>query len=762
MKFPSLRIIGLGWRLGHYKGRSHFHIGRIFKFFLLSLLLAALPNSLFAAAPSDSTPILPPLIVTGKSKWSDRLSREASSLGYVSREELRETRGNNLEDVFQFSPGVFFQSRSGAPDGKLSIRGTNLSSNFNLWGVTILINGVPMGTADGFSNFEAIDLLAVDHLEVYKGAAALRYGGTTLGGAVNLVLQKGTQASRFQFKGLGGSYDFYNTQVSSGAALSSFSLGGTSFRPEYYVSLSANGQHGFRTNNQHDSIRLLTNLELQIGSHQSVRIFVANTSIATDNPGALTKAQLESHAKQAGRDPDVVLNPLACISAEACRHAEYTQLHYVGLAYVNDLEKGQRFTVSPFYQYWIHDVSDAQKVYLVNQDMGAELRYELQTDVGGLPSVLLLGFSPRFGESRTQVFINDFGNRSAPLQQRFTQTINLGTYLEGQVDLFPALTLIAGGRLVHSRREGTVTNVSPAGLPPQELDATRTFSALSPKLGFIFRSSSTAQLFGNVSRVYEPPINIQLIQALDVQGRPPTEAFIDVDAQRGWQFEVGFRGRAFSGLLHWDITAYDLELRNEHLVTELTIPGIGEVPTFTNAQKTRHTGVEVGGILVLARNLITTFKEKHSDELRLRATYTWSRYKFLDDEFKFSGGTTVVDANAGNTIPGGPTHWISGELRYEHPLGLWIAPNVQWSPEGYFVNYQNTLKNPPFFIVNIKAGWEFSQQWTFLVEGRNLTNQNYAGSILAGGGNNITARDTPVFYPSWPLSGFAGLEFQFN
>ncbi len=731
--------------------------------FLLRILLAFLSLSFPVHAANNSPTIstLPPIVVTEDSLWSECLDREASGLAYIPAEEVQESRGYNLEDVFQFAPGVFFQSRAGATDGKLSIRGTNLSSNFNTWGVTLLINGVPMGTADGFSNFEVIDLQAVDHIEVYKGAAALRFGGNTLGGAINFVLRNSARASRFQAKASGGRYDFYNSQISSGHLFDAFDAFGEPTTVEYYVSLSANGQHGFRTNNQHDSIRLLTNLALHIGDSQSVQLFVANASIATDNPGALTKTQFEDNPTQSGAEPDVVVNPIACIKAEACRHAEYTQYHYAGLSYVNEVLNGHRFTFAPFYQYWIHDLSRAQKLFIENQDMGSEFRYVLDHPLGGLPARVVLGFSPRFGESRTRVFINNFGNRSVALQNRFTQTINLGAYLEGQLDLWPRLTIIAGGRLVYSRREGTVTNFFPPSTASQVLDADRTFSALSPKIGFLFRPTSTSQIFFNTSRVYEPPINIQLIQALNVNGLPPNGAFIDLDAQRGWQFELGYRGKALQGLVNWDLTVYNLELRNEHLVTELTVPGIGEVPTFANAQKTRHTGVEVGGSIVLGQNLLTGSGVKSPDRLSIRSSYTWSRYKFLDDEFKFSGGTTVVNAEAGNTIPGVPENWISGELRYEHPLGFWIAPSVQWSPTGYFVDYQNTLKNPPFFIVNVKGGWQMTNHIRLFVEGRNLSNQNYAGSVLAGGGNNTSGRNNiPVFFPSWPLNIFGGIEIE--
>jgi len=504
----------------------------------------------------------------------------------------------------------------------------------------------------------------------------------------------------------------------------------------------------------------LTNLTLQIGERQHLQLFVANTSIATDNPGALTKAQFENNPKQAGAEPDIVVNPLTCIKAEDCRHAEYTQLHYVGLSYTNEFLTGHQVSISPFYQYWLHDVSRAQKFLIINQDYGAEIRYDLSGHVGMFPAALRVGFSPRFGESRTRVFVNDFGNRGPQLQQRFTQTINLGAYLEGQLEVDPRLSLIAGGRLVHSRREGTVTNFSPPDVAAQTLTATRTFSALSPKVGILYKLTSTSQVFGNVSRVYEPPINIQLIQALDVNGVPPNQAFIDLDAQRGWQFEIGYRGKAWEGLFIWDITAFDLELRNEHLVTELTVPGVGEVPTFANANKTRHTGVEVGGTLVFMRNVFTDLMAQSPDQLTFRSSYTWSRYKFLDDEFKFSGGRNVVDAKSGNTIPGVPEHWLSGELRYEHPEGFWLAPNVQWSPFGYFIDFQNTVKNPAFFVVNLKTGWRFTDQLQIFLEGRNLTNQNYAGSVLAGGGNNASPTGTQVFFPSWPLSVFAGMEFQ--
>ncbi|MEO8046485.1 MAG: Plug domain-containing protein [Nitrospirota bacterium] len=113
-------------------------------------------------------------------------ARRPGSNILIEEKQIVQSRALNLQDVLQFAPGVRFQSRTGADEGQFSIRGTSLRNNFHHRGINILINGIYFGDADGFSDFESIDLLAYERIEVYKGANALRYGGNTIGGAINL------------------------------------------------------------------------------------------------------------------------------------------------------------------------------------------------------------------------------------------------------------------------------------------------------------------------------------------------------------------------------------------------------------------------------------------------------------------------------------------------------------------------------------------------------------------------------------------------
>jgi outer membrane receptor for Fe3+-dicitrate len=147
------------------------------------------------AEVSEQVTELPPYIISEKALHpfeiaAEQASRNPSSTILIPNEDIQQSRGYNLEDVLQFAPGVFSQSRGGANDGKISIRGTNLSSNLNTWGITLLVNGLPVNAADGFTHLESIDLLAVDHIEIYKGAQAGKFGANSLGGAVNFILKK--------------------------------------------------------------------------------------------------------------------------------------------------------------------------------------------------------------------------------------------------------------------------------------------------------------------------------------------------------------------------------------------------------------------------------------------------------------------------------------------------------------------------------------------------------------------------------------------
>ncbi|MGH7232297.1 MAG: TonB-dependent receptor plug domain-containing protein, partial [Nitrospiraceae bacterium] len=230
--------------------------------------------------PSDETVLtMEPVQVRGQrienaEDVRKQLARRPGSNILIEEKEIVETRALNLEDVLRFAPGVRFQSRFGADEGQFQIRGTSLRNNFHHRGVNILINGIYFGDADGFSDFESIELLAYERIEVYKGANALRYGANTIGGAINFVPRTGYNASMLQMRVQAGSFGLVMGQVSSGRVTEPFKIGGMDSTADYYVSLSGNRQDGFQDHSQQARQRLNANFGLQLGSHQEIRAYV--------------------------------------------------------------------------------------------------------------------------------------------------------------------------------------------------------------------------------------------------------------------------------------------------------------------------------------------------------------------------------------------------------------------------------------------------------------------------------------------------------
>ena len=160
--------------------------------------------------------------------------------------------------------------------------------------------------------------------------------------------------------------------------------------------------------------------------------------------------------------------------------------------------------------------------------------------------------------------------------------------------------------------------------------------------------------------------------------------------------------------------------------------------------------------MVLKKGLFAQGGAGREDSLQTRVAYTWSRYKITDDvRAGGAAGPNVLIAKDGNTVAGAPEHSLNMEVRYDHPGGWWIAPNVEWSLSGFYTDYQNTIKNPSYALINLRSGWSIDEHWTLFAEGRNLTNKTYAGAVVVNDQFNRFAN------PGLGISAFGGVEYKF-
>lgn len=166
-----------------------------------------------------------------------------------------------------------------------------------------------------------------------------------------------------------------------------------------------------------------------------------------------------------------------------------------------------------------------------------------------------------------------------------------------------------------------------------------------------------------------------------------------------------------------------------------------------NAGRTIHRGLEAGFGWAFLRNLAVT-SEQDPDRLWLRAAYTFSDYRF-DGDATFGN----------NKLPGAPRHYLRAELRYEHPSGLFLAPNIEWAPQGHYIDNANSQRTRAYALLGLRAGYDFGNGVSAFVDGRNLTDRKYVSST--GVVPVATAGNSNVYNPGDRLTVYGGLQVRF-
>ena len=93
----------------------------------------------------------------------------------------------NLNSAIESVPGVTaFSDQNFAQDTRLSIRGVGLRSSFGIRGIKVFLDGVPESTPDGQAQLDAIDLIFLSRIDIFKNPTSSVFGNAS-GAAINLI-----------------------------------------------------------------------------------------------------------------------------------------------------------------------------------------------------------------------------------------------------------------------------------------------------------------------------------------------------------------------------------------------------------------------------------------------------------------------------------------------------------------------------------------------------------------------------------------------
>ena len=626
------------------------------------------------------------------------VARTAGGATVVDGADLRDQRAGTLADALSQAAGIYAQSRFGAQEMRLSIRGSGLQRTFHTRGITVLQDGVPLNLADGSGDFQSIDTLAASHIEVFRGANALQFGSGTLGGSVNFVTDTGYTAGN-ELRAEGGSFGYRRAYVSNGLVKGNV---------DGFASAGYYGQDGFRDHAEQREFRFTSNVGLRLANGIENRTFLTLTRSDSELPGSLTKAQLEADPRQsnaANRDT----------ALDQRRDTKVVRLANKSVVRVNDHAQtevavylARKELDHPIFQVLLQD----------NTDVGVSLRFIDTAPLAGHANRLVLGINPQTGTTRGDSFVNlaNSGARGARTDTYRQNASNFIAYGENQFGLSGQLTLVTGAQAMAATRNNRDLFV-PTGQVNGSYD--RQYLGFSPKVGAIYAVQQGVQLFGNVAGSFEPPSFGEGPQL--ITGGP-------LKAQRAVTAEIGTRGT--NAGLSWDMSVYRATLNNELLSVQAPVGGNQTSGVTVNAQRTVHQGVEAA-VSVQPMPWVT---------VRLNGLY---------NDFSLDG-----DASFGNNrLPGIAKFLLRSEWRAD--IGTQFIALTTETADKTFIDFANSFSADGYTVFGVKAGGALLPQLSWFAEARNLGDEKYASS--SGVIRNANGRDQAQFLPGDGRSVYAGL-----
>ena len=631
-------------------------------------------------------------------------------------------RASNFEDLLQRTPGVFLQSENGMEVSKISIRGSGITSGEEPLGVMFLMDGLNYNQGDGETILEDMDVAAISHAEVFRGADAFKYGALTLGGAINFVPFTGYDAPPFQVRLTGGSYGFFRSDMSGGAVQGQF---------DEFGAFDYREREGFREHSRENTEILFTDLGYKFNDQVENRFYLTLDRFNRNLPGGLTKSQMENDPTQA--------NPLAIAqdwnkSLSSIRLADRLNIQ------TDDIQ----FSVGAF---WFHHDVENRGFFspdfregigqFYSDNFGGNVNFVSRYELFGHRNILTIGLSPQYEIEPTQNYENIFGHTGATTARGIGSSINLPAYLEDQLYLTARFSILAGAQAIFAERHFKDEFFTDAtGNQSNRQD----FWGFNPKLGAMYEINQRTQAFVNFSRSWQPPSLDNLVD-FD-EGPNSSVVYTPLSPQHAWTIEVGTRGEysRFEG----ELSLYRSWFRDELL--EINDAFGNDIGT-RNVPRTIHQGIEANLEIELLRDMLVPKQSNHAgDRLSLDQSYTLNDFTWI---------RTLSTATIASGIP---VHVYEGQLLYESPSGFYAGPNLQCNFSRYPIDEANTLFADPYVLLGFRAGFRRPNVFSVFIDCRNLTNQHYAAAIDV----IADARTEPnpeIFHPGDGRSFYGGVSW---
>jgi iron complex outermembrane receptor protein len=658
---------------------------------LVALLALAVATERAAGESGDAQPLastLEPIVVTA-SRSPESLEQVPAAVSVVTRPDIQEARETvSLAEPLDRVPGVFVQdSGNFAQDARIQIRGFGTRSAFGIREIKILVDGLPETLPDGSTELDAIDLGAMDHIEVLRGPGASLYGNAS-GGVIQLFTQDAPSQPQVEARPMGGSFGLAKYQLKGGGQAGPASL---FFQSSYFE------EAGYRDHSRTRATTVNTKLRYELDADTDLTLLLNGVdSPVADDPGALTRAEADANPRQARS------------SNEQLDAGEAVQQGRIGLVARRRMSQGKlsAYAYSLYRDFDSHlpippDTPPIQGgvVKFDRFSPGAGFRYLAEAPLLGRPNRLSLGFDTQYQDDERRRYSNVNGQQGVLGLHQDERVTSAGPYVHDAFSLRDDLELSFG------LRYDTIHFATDVDFPPDSgQSGSRTFDAWSPAGGVLFSPRPWISTFADIATAFQVPTTTELANPSGGGFNP------NLEPQTAISYEIG--ARAEQPRMRAEIAAFLIDVSNELVPFELASQP--ERMFFRNAGRSRRYGLELA------------WEATPFEGLRWTSSLTLLHARYLD--YRTDSGDF-----AGKQEPGIPSWQLYEELAYHHPSGLFVALEA-FLVSDYFVDDPNSTRARTTALCNLRAGYSVTRG-RFSIEPflglNNLSDTSYDARIRA-------------------------------
>ena len=595
---------------------------------------------------TESVRVVPERVISS----DDAARRTPGSIDVLNLSALDNSRIMSTGEALRKASGVHVREEEGfSLRPNIGVRGLNPTRSSR---VMLLEDGIPLTYApygDNASYYHP-PIERFERIELLKGSGQIAYGPMTVGGVINYVTPAPPGSSSGTIVVSAGNRGYLNAQGGWGTT-----VGGTGILLDFMHKQGDGARENISTD--------INDFNAKIVSRLSSRQVLTLRSSYYAEDSNVTYSGLREAEYRANPRQNPFKNDFFYVDRFGASATHTATLR-------DDLVATTNVYVSNFRRHWWRQSSNSGQRPSDAGDPNCGGMANLSTTCGiegRLRHYVVWGVEPRlrainrFGRlaAETEVGLRaHFEEQERRQENGDTPTARSGVLVENNERRNQAYSGFVQTRLVLGP-----WSVTP-GIRIERVNYARTnrlagasgktdLTEIIPGIGGAYSPRPSFTLFAGVHRGFTPPRTEDVISNT-------TGGVIELDPERSWNYEAGYRGRIGSAL-SLDAAIFRMDYANQ--VIPATLAG-GVGATLTNGGATLHQGLEA------TARFDSAPLSASAHNFYVRSAYTWIPVaRFAGTRFSSVSGFGTRSVT-GNRLPYAPEQMLTAGAGYTHAIGL--------------------------------------------------------------------------------------------